>query len=427
MWKYKCKSQVLALLIAFAMGVLLMVLTVGNSSYTEILETMLPVETVRMLEANPLLIYLSGGCAIAGLCNVYLLGNIMNTQFGVSIFFWFLLLMIIPDYVIMFGIITFPITLIVSIYGWISLNMSVRGRLRSRKISSDDEIVRIYTIHHPLLEEYREMAISIRKTINKITAVYILGIVAVFCVMFFIDNIFISIIAIFGYMMAFQYLSNYRIAQFQPISNLLYQQCNPEACMSALIFYSKRGDHYKLTNQSLMASCLIYLDDPDLAQDVLITFPRSNATSMLTYWSLMAYTYYLLKDENGLERCKEEINKIQPRMGAMSVMIKSTEQASVENKIRLMNRDFQTCKQYYLDLLKHNPSRLTQADCYYYIALISFVQEDYPIARMYFEKTIRIGNRLYFVQNARNYLSKIEETHPETTDDIPYDRYVPQN
>lgn len=424
MWKYKCKSQVLTLLIAFAMGVLLMVLTVGNSSYTEVLQTMLPVETVRMLEANPVLIYLSGGCAIAGLCNVYILGNMLNTQFGLSIFFWFLLLMIMPEYVIMFGIVTFPITLAISLYGWISLHMSVTGKLKKRKITSDDEIVRIYTIHHPLLEEYRDMAVSIRKTINKITAIYFLGIVAVFCVMVFVDNIFISIVAIFGYLFAFQYLNSYRISQFQPISNLLYQQCNPEACMSALIYYSKRGNHYKLTNQSLMASCLIYLNDPDLAQDVLITFPRGNSTSMLTYWSLMAYTYYLLKDQHGLEHCKEEIDKIQPRMGAMSVVIKSTEQAAVENKIRLMNRDFQKCKQYYLDLLKRNPTRLMQADSDYYVALISFVQEDYPIAKMYFEKTIRIGNKLYFVQNAKNYLKKIEEIQPESLNELPYNRYM---
>ncbi|WP_273235600.1 tetratricopeptide repeat protein [Ileibacterium valens] len=425
MWKYKCKSQVLTLLIGFIMGALLMVVTVGNSSYTEIPETMLPAETVRMLEMNPILIYLSGGCAIAGLCNVYIIGNVMSSQFGMSIFFWFLLLMIMPEYLIMFGIVTFPITLIVSLYGWISLHLSVQGRLKKRKISNDDEIVRIYEIHHPLLEEYKDMATGIRKTVNKITAIYFLGIIAVFCVMFFIDNLFVSIIAIFGYMFAFQFLTNYRIAQFQPISNLLYQQCNPEACMSALIYYSKRGNHYRLSNQSLMASCLIYLDDPELAQDVLITFPRSNPTSMLTYWSLMSYTYYLLKDMHGLERCRDEINKIQPKMGAMNIMIKSTEQASVENKIRLMNRDFQACKQYYLDLLKHSPSRLTQADCFYYIALISFVQEDYSIARMYFEKTIRTGNRLYFVQNAKNYLSKIEEIEPESADGIPYERYLP--
>lgn len=130
MWKYKCKSQVLTLLIGFIMGALLMVVTVGNSSYTEILETMLPAETVRMLEMNPILIYLSGGCAIAGLCNVYIIGNVMSSQFGMSIFFWFLLLMIMPEYLIMFGIVTFPITLIVSLYGWISLHLSVQGRLK---------------------------------------------------------------------------------------------------------------------------------------------------------------------------------------------------------------------------------------------------------------------------------------------------------
>lgn len=63
------------------------------------------------------------------------------------------------------------------------------GTAKKRKISNDDEIVRIYEIHHPLLEEYKDMATGIRKTVNKITAIYFLGIIAVFCVMFFIDNL----------------------------------------------------------------------------------------------------------------------------------------------------------------------------------------------------------------------------------------------
>lgn len=427
MWKYKCKNQALVLLGAFALGVLMMVVTLGNVSYTEVLQSVIPDETIAVLTSNPYLLYISGGLAIAGLCNVYLLGNILYDQFGIQPIFWFMLLMFIPDYIIVFGIITAPITLIVSLYGWISLEMGVRGRLKKANISGDSEIIRTYLLHHKLDEKYKEMAVSARKTVGRISSIYILGMVAVLCVMIFVDNLFVTIIAIFGYMFAFQLLARYRISQLAPISNLLYEQCDPEACMSALIYYSQHGKKYKISNRSLMASCLIYLNDPSLAQDVLIGFSRGNVNAVLTYWSLMAYTYYLLKDENGLIRCKEEISKVKTRTGSMIMMIKSTEQASVENKIRLMNRDFQACKQYYLNLLKKNSTKLVQADADYYIALISFVQEDYSIAKLYFEKTLRIGNKLYFVENAKHYLEKIEELDPDSLDEIPYERYLPSD
>lgn len=423
MWKYKCRNQVISLVAAFLLGVLMMVFMVGDSSSMEMVAQVLPSEYLKVYQSNPYLIYLSGGLAVAGICNIYLIGSVLMNQFGVSPFIWFLLLMMMPSYVIAFGMLTVPVMLIISLYGWISLVMKNRGLLRSRSISSDDEIVRIYTIHHPLNEKYKQMALSIRRSMTKVSLIYALGIVAILCVMIFVDNIFLTVIAIFAYMFCFQYLSSYRTSLFMPIANLLYQDCDPEACMSALIYYSQHGSHYRLTNQALMANCLIYLDDPSLAQDVLISYPRGNSSQAMTYWSLMAYTYYLLKDENGLERCKEAISKIKPRMGAMSVMLKSNEQASVENKIQLMNRNFQQCKQYYLDVLKRSQTKLQQADCDYYIALISFVQEDYPLARLYFEKTIRIGNKLYFVRNAKNYLAKIEEIQPNPIDEIPYERY----
>lgn len=417
MWKYRCKSQLISLICSFAIGVLLMVLTLGDMNYTEYIAEVMPSEVVGVFESNPYLIYLGGGMLIAGLCNVFLIGNMLSNQFGVSTFVIFLILMMAPSYVIMIGVYTVPVMFVVSLYGYISLRMKDRGMLRAKNITNDDELVRIYTIHHPLQEEYRQMAKDARKQIRKVTWIYALGIVAVFCVMFFIDNIFLIIIAVFLYMMAFQYLARLRQQAFAPISNLLYEKCNPEACMSALIYYSQRGKHYKLTNQALMANCLIYMDDPSLAQDILITYPRGSSNNAMTYWSLMGYIYYLLKDEAGLYRCKEEIAKIRVSFGSMSIMYKTAEQAAIENKIQLMNRDFNACKQYYLNQLKGARTTLQKADCSYYIALISFVQEDYPIARMYFEKTIQLGNKIYFVRNARNYLDKINQMHLVSDDE----------
>jgi hypothetical protein len=129
----------------------------------------------------------------------------------------------------------------------------------------------------------------------------VLGIVAVMSIIFLVDNIWITMAALLFYMMAFNLIARYRSSCMIPITKLLYEECNPEACISALIYYStNRRGKIKLSNQSLMAQALIYLNDPQLAQDVLITYPRKDAASVLTYWSLMAYIYYLLKDEQGL-------------------------------------------------------------------------------------------------------------------------------
>lgn len=423
MWKYQCKNQLITLLCSFAIGVLLMVLTVGNSDYISVISEVMPDEVVHVFESNPYLIYLGGGLLISGLCNVFLIGNILSIQFGISSFLIFLIMMMAPSYAIMIGVYTLPVMLIVSLYGYISLKMKDRNLLKSRNISNDDELVRIYTIHHPLLEEYKEMAVSIRRQIRKVAWIYALGIVAVFCVMFLVDNLFVVIIVIFAYMMCFQFLARYRSQCFAPISSLLYTECNPEACMSALIYYSQRGSHYRLTNKALMATCLVYMDDPALAQDILITYPQANSNAVLTYWSLMSYIYYLLKDEAGLYRCKEEISKVKAGFGSMALMVKTNEANAVENKIRLVNRDFNTCKQYYLSVLCGAMTNLQKADAEYYIALISFVQEDYPVAKLYFERVLQIGNKIYFVRNASNYLEKINAM--DVTEQ--YDEYTAQH
>ena len=409
MWKYRCKSQVISLVLSFLAGVLVAAININGNSLQAMLTGLLPEDMIMMLTQHPYILYLSGGLFISGICNIFLITNMLSSQFNTSPILCMLPVMFFPEIAITLGAYSVPVTLAISIYGWISLNMSKKKQLAQNDIANADEIIRIYKLHHTLEEKYKPMAVEIRKTIRKINWVYALGIVAIICVMFFIDNLTITLIAIFLYMFAFQYLQRARAASFKPISDLLYQKCDPQACMSALIYFCEgRNGHYKLTSQALMASCLIYMDDPHLAQDVLITFPLSNNNANLTYYSLMASTYYMLKDENGLERCKEAIAKIKPSTGAVGLMIKSEEQQSINNKINLMNQNFSACKQFFLERFKKSPIPLQKADCAYYLALISFVQEDYPVAEVYFEKAIQLGNTVYFVKKAQNYLAKIK-------------------
>lgn len=407
MWKYKCRSQFFTLLGSFVAG-FLMAMFFSNSSFFTQLQQTLPPEYASVLTSNPILINISCGLAFAGLVNVFLIGNLLSSYYSGTMFLFMFFVVMFPEYAILLGVISLPVVLAVTLYGWISLSLSTRGALSQAKISGDDEIVRIYQLHHTLDPKYEALAKETRATVFKINLAYTLGLVAVFCALFFLDNLLIAMLLVILCFFAFQYLARLRAGSFNAISALLVTNCDPEACMSALIYYAKHGSHYRLKNRALIAQCLIYLNEPGLAQDVLIAFPRSTPNNIMAYDSLMGYIYYMLKDENGLIRCKDDLAKIRPNLGAMGMMIKSEELAALENRINLMRGDFNACKKYYLNLLKRTASNLQKADCDYYIALISFVQEDYIVAKMYFERTIQTGNKLYFVRNARNYLEKIE-------------------
>ena len=58
-----------------------------------------------------------------------------------------------------------------------------------------------------------------------------------------------------------------------------------------------------------------------------------------------------------------------------------------------------------------------QVDACYYIGMISFVEQDYSLAGMYFEKVISLGNKMAFVQKAKHFQSKIDAMAPAQDSD----------
>ena len=406
MWKYKCKSQFISLTVAFLVGVGLMFFTLSNDAVLS--SGILPSEALVFIQEYPIAMYLAGGFTVAGIVNVLLVGQLVINQFHISPFLIFLFLMALPDMILLVGVVLVIPMYILSIYGMVSLKTAYTTQMKSRNLTNDEELVRIYSIHHKLDENYKEMGTQIRKNVNKVTLIYVLGIVALFFVMLLVNNLWLVMGLLFFYMMAFNYLLRYRASLFTPIASLLYEKCDPEACASAIIYYSTRRKKIKLTQQTLLAQCLLYLDDPQLAQDVLISYPKKDPSSILTYWSLISYSSYLLKDEDALVRAKEEASKVKMHFGQTGVFIRSEELASIENKIHLMDGDFNESKKFYLNALKKAVFPFQQVDASYYIALISFVQEDYSLAQMYFEKVVQLGNKMYFVEKAKAYLNKIE-------------------
>ena len=431
MWKYRCKSHLISLIVAFAVGVGLSVIVfssgidISSDIFSSSLSSLPGADTqaidqvLKYLQNNMWILYMGDGLLISGIINVIYIGQYLTVRFNISPWIVMCIIFFLPEYMIYIGTILVIPAFIVCIYGMLSLRSSISKERREFNFSSDDELVRMYEIHHKLDESYKELAKSCRKNVRKLTSIYALGIVALFVILFVVNNIMLLAVLLMFYLFAFNLVLRYRAVSLLPITKLLYDDCNPEACASAIIYYStNRKGHTRLTQHTLLAQCLIYLNDPELTQDLLISYPRKDAASSLQYWSLMSYIDYMLKDEEALNRCKEEAQSVRLNYGRAGVMIQSEEMASIENKIHLMDGDFNTCKKYYLQGLQRARFAFQQVDSCYYIALISFVEEDYKLARMYFEKVIEIGNRMYFVEKAKSYLEKIDAINPEASNDV---------
>lgn len=420
MWKYRCKSHLVALILSFCIGLIISAFVFRNGVnidtdlFTSSLYSVSSIskealeEGIQFLKNNVWILYVADSFFVAGIINVIYLSQYLTSKFNFSPFIIMCLIFIFPEQMIMLGALLVLPSVVVCIYGIATLNHSVSDQRKRHQFSDDDELVRIYQIHHKLDESCQQLAKACKHNVLRLNIIYGLGIIALLFILILVNNILILTVAIMFYVFAFNLVLRYRAVCFLPINKLLYEDCDPEKCASAIIYYScKRNNHYKFSQQALLAQCLIYMNDPELAQDVLISYPRKDASSSLQYFSLMSYINYMLKDEEALNRCKEEAQKIRLHYGHPGITIQSEEVLSIENKIHLMDGDLNYCKKYYLQSLQRARFPFQQVDSCYYIALISFVEEDYKLASMYFEKVVQLGNKMYFVDKAKMYLDKI--------------------
>lgn len=425
MWKYRCRNQFLILLVAFLIGVILAIYLLATNQLLPALQTVAP-EAYPYLANNRFLVCCLAGTSIAMVANVFVLLSAAGSVSPITSLILLGLMIWAPQYVILISFVALPITFCVTLYGWISLHLKIRKEMKAAGLQNDDQIVERYLQHHKLDPKYKSMGLEIKRTLFTSSLASGLGLVALFCIIFLVQNFWISLSLIFVCLLAFRYIQRIRTNCALQLSKLLVMDCNPEACISALLYMNEHGKHYRLNHRAIMAQSLIYLNEPVLAKDVLIQLPRPNFQKELVYNVLMGYIYYLLKDEAGIQQCITNIRKVKVQSNTMNMIIQTNESATLENRLRLLNGEFRECKRFFLKNLHSDISPLNQADDNYYIGLISFVQGDYSLARLYFEKVVKIGNKLYFVANAKNYLEKIEEINaPIVTRDPSEDEFLP--
>ncbi len=405
MWKYSCKTHLKVLLAAFVVGTVMIIVAFGSSE--ALYREMFPSDVVDFMYQNVFFTYFIGGLSICALANAVLLIQILMRKVQFGIFILMAILFFQPTIIMGIGMFGLIPSIVVFSYGAISLQKQIEKEMKEQGFSSEEELVSFYKSKYKLDETIQQNAQQIRRNNDKLNAIYALGVIALICIMVFISNLIILIIAFLFYTYAFTYLNRYKAANLIPIKALLYEKCDPEACASAIIYYSYKRNKFKCKDQALMAQCLIYLDDPELARKFLITYPRADQASELTYYSLKAYIAYLLKDEVELNECKDKASQIRIVYGPVGVRIQSMEMLSIQNKVDLLNGRFNVCRKYYLAAYQNAKFAFQQVDAAYYIAMISFVEEDYVVAKTYFEKVVQKGNKTFFVEKANKYLSKI--------------------
>ena len=408
MWKYQCKRHLLSLLIGAAVGMLLFGGIIDEELIDEVVKlNWMPEETVRTLLSMPWLI---GAVIGASALNGVLLLVYLVQKFNVSPMVLFLLFFLMPIFTIIMaiGMILLSPTIVVCIYGMVTVRNSAAKNFRSLPNGNGNEVERVYRLPHEFKEDVSALALKCRKESDRWTAVYVLGLVALICLTLIIQNLMVMFFVFLLYALLLTYLFRLRAQSVLPINALLFEQCDPVACASAILIYSRRGSRLNLKMNLLFAQCMLYLDDPQLAMDSLVLMRRGNSAAELNYQSLMAEANYRLGDQSALERNLEAVRSTRVNMGAAGNIMMQDAVAAIQNKINLMNEQFDQCDAYYRQVLPQMKLRFQLVDAHYYLGMIAFVRRDFDEASTHFSYVISNANTMAYHDKAQRYLRMME-------------------
>lgn len=412
MWKYQCKKHLGFLLGAAILGAVLF----GYMGYSQ--EAMK--QTAELMNYPELLKmdfvpYIAGAIAGAGAINGLLLTSYLTQRFNLSFIITYLIIFMLFTPMAIIGMFLLLPAIIVCIYGWLTIpNRSRRKDLKKNTVSSVAEIERVYRLHHKYLSEYEDLAKKVWDYTLRMNLAYIIGLLCIFLLILWIDDLFMLFLVFVIYAILFFNLTRRKTIAVQPIISLLYDDCNPEACASAIFALARKSRKRKnFPLPQYLAQSMIYLNDPHLAADVMVTCERNKNTIMFPYYSVMAYVYYQLGDRSMVKLQYDECEKASTRMvnGPMGMMRQQC-LSGIENKMNLMDKTFDKVKTHYESLLESSAFEFQKVDAHYYLGLIAFVDRDLDEAQHHFRYVSEHGNQLYFVEKANTFLKTIEAAQP---------------
>ena len=421
MWKYQCKKHLLFVLGGMLLG-LLMFQDISRSALNEVLKDMSGVvgsdpEMLAIMKSD-MVVYASSMLYGGGMVNAFLLLYYFMQRFNPLVLLLALLLLNpLMEIAFIIGILGVLPAIVVCIYGMLTLpNRGKHKALEKNQLNSVSEIERVYRLHHAYQEAYEDLAKKIFITNIAITTIYALGAAAMVLVLLYVQDAMIMILCVVLYTVVMIGMIRKKNENIQPVVALLYEECNPEGCASVIFSLAKRMHSKKnFPMGQYLAQCLIYLNDPHLAIDVLSCTKHTNTNTMLPYHSMMAYANYQLGDESEVRRHYDECEKLNVRgsMGSALAAVKQQYLESIQNKMDLMDKNFDKARSFYQNALQTTTMEFQRVDFHYYLGLIAFVEEDTWEAKSQFEYVTVHGNGMYFVEKARKFLTMIEQMQTE--------------
>ncbi len=414
MWKYECKRHLTYVVVGAIIGALIF----GTLGWQRdfFLELFLSTaDQMGIADAQsivtPSMFYLVGAIFVGGLVNGMLLFFQFVNRFHINPLVVMLIFMMGSEVIVGIGVFLLIPAIIVCIYGWLTIpNRKQQKELHKNAVTTVKEAERVYRLHHVYDVKSEEYATSAWNIIRRVNILYFIGVIAFLLLILYVENFGIVMVGGVIFMMLFYQLTKYKNTALQPIISLLYDQCDPEACASA-IFALARKSHKKknfpLTQQ--LAQALIYLNDPHLAVDVLVTAPQSRNISIYPYHTLMAYAYYQLGDEGMVKHHYSECEKNKDsRPNSPAAMFCNQALASIQNKIDIMDQDFSKAKAFYEQTLETSPLQFQLVDAHYYLGLIAFVEHDLYEAERHFIYVQEHGNKMYFKNKTESFIETIQ-------------------
>lgn len=420
MWRYECKRHLLYLLCGAVVGMILYLL-LDESFFQQLNQSL--IETGYYLSDKDVEMayhfrWLLGAVMIASVVNGVLILRYAMIKFnlsGVFLLVLFFFASVVWVAVILIGgmILLLP-SVIVCVYGIATIRNAAAKNFRTLPKGDGSEVERVYRLHHEFKDDVAALALKCRKDSDRWTLIYVLGLVALMSITLIISNLTLTMLLFLAFAFLFVFVFRLRAQSLLPIEGLLYEQCDPLACASAILIYSKRGHRLNLKMNLLFAQCLLFLDDPQLAMDALVLMRRNrgNASVELNYYMLMAEANYQLGDRNSLEHNLTMVRSIRMNAGAAGNMMLQDTIASIQNKIYLMNEDFDQCEAFYRQVLPQLKVRLQQVNAHYYLGLIAFVKKNFEEAKDHFVFVSENGNTTSFRSKAAKYLGIIERMEP---------------
>lgn len=411
MWKYQCKRHLAFLLGAAIVGTLLFGYFGYSESVVSQMSQYMNASQLAQFMKEPYMPYILGALAGAGAVNGLLLTSYIIQRFHLPFILMYVVIIVLFPFMSGIGVLLLIPAIIVSLFGWITIpNRSKRHNLKKNAVSTVAEIERVYRLHHTYVDTYEDLAKKIWDYTLRMNLAYIIGLLCVFLFVLWANDIFVLFAIFVLYAIFFLQLNKRKAIAIQPIISLLYEDCNPEACASAIFALARKARKRKsFPLPQYLAQSMLYLNDPHLAADVMVTCERNKNNNLFPYYSIMSYVYYQLGDRSMVKFQYEECEKHSQRMnnGPMA-MVRQQCLAGIDNKLNMMDKAFDKVKTYYESLLQVSGFEFQKVDAHYYLGLICFVEHDLDEAKTHFTYVETHGNQLYFKEKATKLLRSIQ-------------------